>query len=111
MPYIEKNPKKMFYKIGEVADVFGVKPSLIRFWEKEFDVLKPFKNDKGIRYFTEEDMEVFQTIFHLVKEKGHTLESAKKILATRRSAADKQREIYDSLCRIKDFILEIKSEL
>ena len=111
MPYIEKNPKKMFYKIGEVAAVFGVTPSLIRFWEKEFDMLKPFRNNKGTRYFTDEDMETFQTIFYLVKEKGHTLESAKEILATRKNEADRQREIYNSLCRIKSFLLEIKSEL
>lgn len=111
MPYIEKNPKKMFYKIGEVADVFGVKPSLIRFWEKEFDALKPFRNDKGTRYFTDEDMETFQTIFFLVKEKGHTLESAKQILSTRKKEADKEREIYNSLCRVKDFLLALKSEL
>lgn len=101
----------MFYKIGEVAAIFGVKPSLIRFWENEFDALKPFRNKKGTRYFTDEDLQTFQTIFYLVKEKGHTLESAKKILATRKQETDKEREIYNSLCRIKSFLLEIKSEL
>ncbi len=101
----------MFYRIGEVAEIFGVSTSLIRFWEKEFDTLKPFKNKKGTRYFTREDMETFQTIFYLVKERGHTLQGAKDILSSKKEKADKNREIYNSLNKIKTYLLDIKSEL
>ena len=71
-------PEKRYYKIGEVAKAFGVNTSLIRFWEKEFDVIKPKKNAKGDRMFTQDDVKNFQMIYHLVKEKGFTLEGAKK---------------------------------
>ena len=75
-------PEKRYYKIGEVAKAFGVNTSLIRFWEKEFDVIKPKKNAKGDRMFTQDDVKNFQMIYHLVKEKGFTLEGAKKKLKT-----------------------------
>ena len=78
MAYKEKEIKKVYYSIGEVAKIFDVSTSLIRFWEGEFDMLKPRKNRKGNRLFTESDIKVLQMIFHLVKEKGYTLEGAKK---------------------------------
>ena len=64
---------KLYYSIGEVAEMFGVNTSLIRFWEKEFDVIKPHKNKKGNRKFTKADVDNFHLIYHLVKEKGMTL--------------------------------------
>lgn len=70
-------PEKRYYGIGEVARAFGVNTSLIRFWEKEFDVLQPKKNAKGNRKFTPQDIKNLQLIFHLVKERGFTLEGAK----------------------------------
>jgi len=70
-------PEKRYYGIGEVAKAFDVNTSLIRFWEKEFDVLKPKKNAKGNRKFTPEDIKNLKLIFHLVKERGFTLEGAK----------------------------------
>ena len=75
-------PEKRYYKIGEVSKAFGVNTSLIRFWEKEFSIIKPKKNAKGNRMFTQEDVKNFQLIFHLVKEKGFTLEGAKNKLKT-----------------------------
>ena len=69
MPYKEYEPQKMYYSIGEVAKLFQVNPSLIRFWENEFDILQPKKNKKGNRLFTPEDLENLKVIFHLVKEK------------------------------------------
>ena len=72
----EKQPLKVYYSIGEVADMFGVNTSLIRFWEKEFDVIKPHKNKKGNRQFTKADIDNFHLIYHLVKEKGMTLKGA-----------------------------------
>ena len=73
-------PEKLYYTIGEVSKAFKVNPSLIRFWEKEFEVLKPKKNSKGTRRYSSIDIENFQTIHHLVKEKGYTLEGAKEQL-------------------------------
>ena len=74
----EKKIKKIYYSIGEVAAMFNVNKSLIRFWEKEFIIIKPKKNKKGNRYFTENDINNFKIIFHLVKERGYTLDGAKK---------------------------------
>ncbi|MBR5665563.1 MAG: MerR family transcriptional regulator [Bacteroidales bacterium] len=111
MPFIEENPEKMFYRIGEVADMFGVNPSLIRFWEHEFDTFKPFKNKKGTRFFTKEDIGTFQQIYYLVKERGHTLQSAKDILRNKPETVEKNREIYNSLCKIRHFLTEIKASL
>ena len=80
MPYKEKEIQKLYYSIGEVAAMFGVNTSLIRFWEKEFDIIKPSKNKKGNRLFSAEDLENFKKIFILVKGEGHTLHGAKEKL-------------------------------
>ena len=80
--YIEL-PEKRYYKIGEVAQAFQVNTSLIRFWEKEFDVLKPKKNAKGNRLFTQEDLKNIKLIYNLVKENGFTLEGAKQKLKSK----------------------------
>lgn len=77
MPYKEKEIKKLYYSIGEVAAMFGVNTSLIRFWEKEFDIIKPSKSKKGNRLFSAEDVENFKKIFILVKGEGYTLQGAK----------------------------------
>ena len=111
MPYKEKNIEKSFYSIGEVADMFNVNTSLIRYWEKEFDILKPFKNKKGNRYFTPEDLKTFKIIFYLVKERGYTLQGAKEKLKQNKYQVDKNAEIFGSLNKIKQFLLDIKSEL
>ena len=73
-------PDKLYYSIGEVAKAFNVNASLLRFWEKEFDVISPKKNKKGNRYFTPEDIKNLKLIYHLVKERGYTLEGAKTAL-------------------------------
>ena len=78
MPYKEKKVEKLYYSIGEVARIFDVNTSLIRFWEKEFDIIKPKKNKKGNRFFTKQDIDNFHLIYHLVKERGMTLNGAKK---------------------------------
>lgn len=80
MPYKEKDTEKLYWSIGEVAKMFNVNTSLIRFWEKEFDIIKPHKNKKGNRLFTKTDIDKFKQIFHLVKERGYTLEGARKEL-------------------------------
>ncbi len=102
---------KLYYSIGEVAKMFDVNTSLIRFWEKEFDIIQPKKNKKGNRLFTKKDIDNFHIIFHLVKEKGFTLEGAKKKLKNNRKETIENVEVVNSLQKIKSFLLELKSEL
>ena len=104
-------PEKRYYGIGEVAKAFKVNASLIRFWEKEFDILNPKKNKKGNRLFTKADIDNFHIIFHLVKERGYTLEGAKKKLKDNKEDTIKNAEIVQSLQKIKGFLLELKDEL
>lgn len=102
---------KLYYTIGEVAKMFEVNTSLIRFWEKEFDIIKPKKNKKGNRLFTKKDIDNFHIIFHLVKEKGFTLEGAKNKLKNNKKETIENAEIVNSLQQIKSFLLELKNEL
>jgi DNA-binding transcriptional MerR regulator len=111
MPYKERKVEKLYYSIGEVAKMFDVNTSLIRFWEKEFDVIKPKKNKKGNRFFTKEDIDNFHLIFYLVKEKGMTLSGAKKKLKENRDDTLNNFEIIKSLTTIKSLLLEIKDNL
>lgn len=111
MPYKDRDIKKLYYTIGEVAELFNVKTSLIRFWEKEFDIIKPKKNSKGNRLFTQEDIDNFYIIFHLVKERGYTLEGAKKKIKENKQDTIKNIEIIKSLHKIKSFLLELKDNL
>lgn len=102
---------KVYYSIGEVADMFHVNTSLIRFWEKEFDIIKPHKNKKGNRQFTKADINNFHLIYHLVKEKGMTLKGAKQKLAGQQEASEGEFEIVKRLQAIKDELLLIKEQL
>ncbi len=111
MPYKEKEITKLYYSIGEVAEIFNVSTSLIRYWEGEFDVLKPKKNKKGNRLFTPQDLENLHLIFHLVKERGFTLEGAKKKLKENKEETIQHHKILLSLNRIKDFLSELKESL
>jgi DNA-binding transcriptional MerR regulator len=111
MPYKEKKVEKLYYSIGEVARIFEVNTSLIRFWEKEFDVIKPKKNKKGNRFFTKQDIDNFHLIYHLVKERGMTLHGAKKKLKENKEDTDNNFEIVKSLTEIKNLLMEIKDTL
>lgn len=102
---------KLFYSIGEVAKMFDVNTSLIRFWEGEFEIIKPKKNKKGNRLFTQVDVDNFHVIYHLVKERGFTLEGAKKKLSQNKEETLSNVEVVKSLKNIKSFLLEIKKEL
>lgn len=104
-------PEKRYYGIGEVAKAFDVNTSLIRFWEKEFDVIKPKKNAKGNRKFTPEDIKNLQFIYHLVKERGFTLEGAKTHLKEEKKQSLNNFEIISKLENIKSQLIKIKSEL
>ena len=104
-------PEKRYYKIGEVAKAFNVNTSHIRFWEKEFDILKPKKNKKGNRLFTQEDIKNLKLIYHLVKEKGFTLEGAKgKMKESPKSIKDNQ-DIITRLESVKAELIKIKNQI
>ena len=104
-------PDKRYYGIGEVARAFDVNTSLIRFWEKEFDVIQPKKNAKGNRKFTPKDIQNLQLIYHLVKERGFTLEGAKTHLREERQKTLSNFEIIQKLEGIKAELIKIKSQL
>jgi len=104
-------PEKRYYAIGEVAKAFGVNTSLVRFWEKEFDVLKPKKNAKGNRKFTPEDIKNLKFIYHLVKERGFTLEGAKTHLKEEKKQALNNFEIISKLEDVKNQLIKIKQHL
>jgi DNA-binding transcriptional MerR regulator len=104
-------PEKRYYGIGEVARAFDVNTSLIRFWEKEFDVLQPKKNAKGNRKFTPKDIKNLQLIYHLVKERGFTLEGAKTHLREERQKTLSNFEIIQKLEKVKIELIKIKEQL
>ena len=111
MPYREKEIEKLYYSIGEVSSMFGVNNSLIRFWEKEFDILKPKKNKKGNRLFTKDDVENIKIIYHLVKERGYTLQGAKDKLKDNKQDISDNVEVIERLENLKSFLLELKKTL
>jgi DNA-binding transcriptional MerR regulator len=104
-------PEKRYYGIGEVARAFDVNTSLIRFWEKEFDILQPKKNAKGNRKFTPEDIKNLKFIYHLVKERGFTLEGAKIHLKEERKKSLDTFEIISKLEDVKAHLIKIKEQL
>lgn len=104
-------PEKRYYGIGEVAKAFDVNTSLIRFWEKEFDALKPKKNAKGNRKFTPEDIKNLKLIYHLVKERGFTLEGAKIHLKESKQKTLDNFDIIEKLQRVRAELVKIKNQL
>jgi DNA-binding transcriptional MerR regulator len=121
MAYKEKEIVKKYYSISEVAKIFKVATSLIRFWETEFDVIKPRKNSKGNRQFTQEDIECIKQVFHLVKEKGYTLQGAKDMLKADQIATSplpvvpskltENSDAIKSLLLIRNFLVDIQKQL
>ncbi len=111
MPYKEKEIEKKYYTIGEVADELRVATSLIRFWEGEFDIIRPKKNRKGNRQFTKEDIQNIKLIYHLVKEKGYTLQGARDFIQSGSEAASNKIEIIESLHHIRSFLVKLRNEL
>ncbi|PKW29539.1 MerR family transcriptional regulator [Flavobacterium lindanitolerans] len=109
--HLDLSPDKRYYSIGELAKAFDVNASLIRFWDKEFDILKPKKNAKGNRMFTPEDVKNLQLIYHLVKERGFTLEGAKTHLKEGQKKTLDKFEIISKLETIKAQLTNIKNEL
>lgn len=108
-----KTPKseKLYYSISEVAEKFNLAPSALRFWEKEFDTIKPFKNKKGNRYYTQEDIGHIALINHLVKERGLTLKGAKAKIRENKDEVEHNYEIVRKLQDIREYLLEIREIL
>lgn len=111
MPYKEKEIEKKYYTIGEVADELGVATSLIRFWEGEFSNIKPKKNRKGNRQFTKDDLQNVKLIYHLVKEKGYTLQGARDFISNGGEEASDKIEMIDSLKKLRAFLVQLKTQL
>jgi len=111
MPYKERKVEKLYYSIGEVAEMLVVPVSTIRFWENEFDILKPMKNKKGNRLFTPADIKNLKILHHLVKEEGMTLSGAKKKLAVKWDETEYKYEISESLQNIKSMLLDIRDNM
>ncbi len=111
MPYKEIKIEKLYYTIGEVAEMLNVPVSTVRFWENEFEILKPMKNKKGNRLFTPADIKNLRIIHRLVKEEGMTLTGARKKLSEKWDETDFKFEITQSLEKIKSMLLDIKNNI
>ena len=107
----ESHPERLYFSIGEVADMFGVNASLIRFWEKEFDIIKPHRSKKGNRLFTQGDVANFRLIYHLVRERGYTLQGARDKLKQQPEELARDMEIIHRLDKVRHFLLEVKKQL
>ena len=111
MPYKKPKIETVFYSIGEVADMIGENQSLVRYWEKQFESLKPHKNKKGTRLFTKEDIETIKLIHHLVKERGMTIKGAQQKLKDNREETINNFEIVKRLQDIRQQLIEIRDEI
>ncbi len=111
MPYKKPVIEKMFYSIGEVAEMIGVNQSLVRYWENQFDALKPHKNKKGTRLFTKEDIDTIKIIHYLVKQRGLTLKGAQQKLKENREETINNFEIVQRLQSVRQQLIEIRDEL
>ena len=109
--FSENNPRKIYYSIGEVAEMFDVNQSLIRHWEKYFDALKPAKNKKGNRLFTSKDIDILKQIYHLVKERGMRLEHAANYLKNAKTEIDRDVRVVEKLQEIKALLTEVLFDL
>ncbi len=107
----EANSKKIYYSMGEVSEMMDVNPSLIRFWEQKFDMLKPHKNKKGNRMFTPADVDTLKLIYHLVKERGMTLDGAARKLKAGTEGVERDMELMERLQSVRALLLEIRNEL
>ena len=112
MPYKEYKPEKLYYTIGEVAEIIGENTSLVRFWAQKFpEYIKPARNKKGNRLFTADDLSNFRLIYYLVKERGLTLEGAAKRMKDNKEGVDRRVDVIESLTGIKERLTEISNML
>lgn len=105
---------KLYYNITEVAEMLGVRASLLRFWEKEFKMIKPTKTRRGDRFYKQADIDLIRHIYYLTRDCGYTLEGAKEQLRIEKnntSAAEDKKQIIKTLMDLKSFLTELKSQL
>lgn len=105
---MDLNPERLYYSISEVAEMLSTTQSQIRFWEKEFPMLKPKKNKKGNRQFTPDDIRLLKTIHHLVKDQGYTLQGANEKLKSDHRLEKKRIDVIDTLKNLRSFLTELK---
>jgi len=106
-----ENKEKLFYSIGEVADMLGEQTSAVRFWEKEFDIIKPSKNKKGNRMFTSEDVENLKIIHYLLRERGMTIAGARKKMNENPDDVRKNHEVIKSLKKMRSLLVKIRDNI
>jgi len=111
IPDDETLARKQYYSISEVAEWFNMKPSLLRFWENEFDILKPRKNRKGDRLFRPEDIKNLRTIYYLLRQQKFSIEGAKQYLRDNKKKAEMQVQLVESLTKFRSFLLELRANL
>lgn len=104
-------PEKRYYTIGEVAKAFEVNTSLLRFWEKEFKEIQPKKKSSGVRKYTPQDIQNIKLIYHLLKEKGMTIEGAKNQLKDSKSSEENKMDVLKKLERIKKELENLRDNL
>ncbi|MBR4505148.1 MAG: MerR family transcriptional regulator [Bacteroidales bacterium] len=102
--------KKLYYTIGEVAEMIGEQPTVLRFWETEFKQIRPVKNKRGVRSYTEHDIEILRRIRHLTRDCGYTLEGAREQMRTR-PVEDPKMELVNNLKEVRSFLAELKEVL
>ena len=102
--------KKLYYSIGEVATMLGEAPSVLRFWESEFDSLRPVKNRRGVRSYTEHDIDLLRRIQYLTRQCGYTLEGAREQMRTR-PLEDPRQEVINRLTEVRRFLSDLKETL
>lgn len=107
----EDQSDKYYFSIGEVARMFNLSISNIRFWEQEFEILRPKKNKKGDRFFTRQDIDNLKIIYHLLKEKGYTIEGARKKLLQSPDQVNDRVAMIDSLKRVRSFLIQLRQQL
>ncbi len=108
---MEAENSKMYQSIGKVAEMLNVNISLLRFWEKEFPMLKPFKNKKGTRYYRPQDIDLLRQIYYLTKECGYTLEGAKERLRKNPQQITAKTEALKTLQNVRSFLIDIRNNL
>lgn len=112
MAKLQNKGEKIYFTVGDIAGMLGVNESLIRFWNKAFDqILTPYRNKRGVRFFSKTDVETYRKIFHLVKERGYTLSGALEVLKSSTVVTDENFEVINTLKTIKHFLLELKDEI
>jgi len=111
MSYNSNKNLKLYYSIKEVAKLFGVNESLLRYWEQEFEHISPHKSPTGNRQYMQQDIENIRLVYHLVKEKGLTLEGARKRLNDNKAGEVDRLEVISRLQKIKEELVKIRCEL